>query len=97
MTNQNLLATNNIRLFNMPVKCPDLNPTEYLWNLMKSHVHALAQHPDLAILQRDINLVWLVLIKEVLKKAICRYNEIEVPGGYSSKQRTFVCLFHVLI
>lgn len=57
-TTQNLLATNNIRLINMPAKSPDLNPIEHLWDLMKSRVHALPQQPNLATLQRDINRVW---------------------------------------
>ena len=36
----------------------NVNPIEHLWDLMKSHVHALPKQHSLAMLQRDINRVW---------------------------------------
>ena len=49
----------NIPLFPHPPQSPDLSPIEPLWNLLKTHIHALPQQPtNGTALKKAVEMVW---------------------------------------
>ena len=76
-----------IKLIKWPAQSPDLNPTEHLWDLLKTKLHQGSQPRDLEDLWNKVQDVWNSITTEECRKLVAsmpqRLKEVQrAKGGH---------------
>ena len=69
-TTRQMLIANRVRLLHWPAKCPDLNPMEHVWDLLKRRIRALPQQQNNRQLAQTVAQVWNGIPQRYLQRYI---------------------------